>query len=164
MNTKEYSPLSKTIIGLLTMMTILASSIISADPGGTDENEGHYNQKTGEYHYHRKITPLPEQDNISMQRQAITQANIDAVSDADQNAMWYGAGFLFGIFGVGAAYVATPSVPTIRLMGKSPEYIIFYTDTYKQAARDRHVEQATSGCIAWAGVLVIYYLFSTGQI
>lgn len=154
----------KTCISIIILLAIFPHFTAFADPGETDENEGHYNQQTGEYHYHRKIPPLSEQDGFLIHRQAVIQAKIDAVSDANKNSMWYGAGFLFGVFGVGAAYVATPSIPTTRLIGKPPEYVIFYSDAYKEAARDRHVEQATSGCIAWAGVVLIYYLYSAGQL
>lgn len=30
-----------------------------AHPGGLDANGGHYNRKTGEYHYHRKPAAKP---------------------------------------------------------------------------------------------------------
>lgn len=43
---------------------------------------------------------------------------MDAITDAQRDNTWYGAGFLFGVFGIGAAYVATPSVPPRRLLGK----------------------------------------------
>ena len=143
---------------------IFACSIVSADPGETDENEGHYDQKTGVYHYHRKITPPIEQDYILIRSQAIKQAKIDAVLDANRNGMWYGAGFFFGVFGIGAAYIMTPSIPTSRLIAKSPEYVIYYSETYKQAARDRHVEQATAGCLGAGVLLTLYYLYSSGQL
>lgn len=38
---------------MLTLITfILISTIVLAHPGSLDSNGGHYNRKTGEYHYH----------------------------------------------------------------------------------------------------------------
>ena len=159
----RYSHLSLVLMALT--LSLLVCSIVSADPGETDENEGHYNQKTGEYHYHRKVTQPPvAQDIIAVQSQAITDAEMDAITDAQRDSTWYGAGFLFGVFGIGAAYVATPSVPPRRLLGKTPEYIVFYTDAYQQAMKKERVEQATTGCLIWGGVLAFYYLYSSGQL
>lgn len=72
--------------------------------------------------------------------------------------------FFFGIFGIGAAYVMTPSVPAERLLGKSPEYIIFYTNEYQKAIQKKHVEQASIGCLLQGGAALLYYYYSTGQL
>ena len=151
------------MLGTLTL-SIFICGIVSADPGELDENGGHYNQKTGEYHYHRPVTPPNEQNNFAIQARAIADAERDAVADAKLDNTWYGAGFLFGVLGIGAAYVISPSVPPRRLLGKTPEYVIFYTDAYRQAIKAERVEQATTGCIIWGGVLAAYYLYSTGQL
>jgi len=45
-------------VGPLTVLLVIASAV-SAHPGGLDKNGGHYNRKTGEYHYHRKVEPAP---------------------------------------------------------------------------------------------------------
>ena len=37
---------------IFVVVSLLAAS--DAHPGGLDANGGHYNRKTGEYHYHRK--------------------------------------------------------------------------------------------------------------
>ncbi|MBQ3202759.1 MAG: YHYH domain-containing protein [Clostridia bacterium] len=39
------------ILALLTLLWVCAI-VVSAHPGGTDENGGHYDYSTGEYHYH----------------------------------------------------------------------------------------------------------------
>lgn len=38
---------------IFVVVSFLAAS--DAHPGGLDANGGHYNRKTGEYHYHRKL-------------------------------------------------------------------------------------------------------------
>ena len=153
---------------IITLILFLSFShtVSLADPGEIDEKGGHYNQKTGKYHYHRQISPPLEFPDTSTQihSSAIATARRDAIADAQRDNTWYGAGFLFGVFGVGAAYVMTPQVPPVNLLGKPPEYIIFYTDAYQQAMRTLRVEQATTGCLVWGGAVAFYYLYTSGQL
>lgn len=45
--------MKKSLICTVVLLTLLTSSLaVFAHPGGTDANGGHYNRKTGEYHYH----------------------------------------------------------------------------------------------------------------
>ena len=48
--------ITRGIIFLL-LFTCLTCGVSYADPGETDENEGHYDRLTGEYHYHRTVAP-----------------------------------------------------------------------------------------------------------
>lgn len=146
------------------ILSLFISGIVSADPGEVDQNEGHYDQKTGKYHYHRQVTPPTEYSGSALHAQAISDAKIHAATDAKTDSIWYGAGFLFGVFGIGAAYVVTPSVPPMRMLGKTPEYVVFYTDAYQKAMKTERIEQATTGCIIWGGVLAGYYLYTTGRL
>lgn len=43
----------------LILAVISLTSFSEAHPGGLDANGGHYNRKTGEYHYHRKPATKP---------------------------------------------------------------------------------------------------------
>ena len=147
----------------LLLFTGLTCGVIYADPGETDENEGHYDRLTGEYHYHRKTPPI-DPNIVAIQSRAIADAERDVLRDAKSDNTWYGAGFLFGVLGIGAAYVMTPDVPPMNLLGKSPEYIIFYTSAYEQAMKRERVEQATTSCIAWGVLVGLYYLYSSGQL
>jgi len=45
------------ITSLLPLILISLTPFADAHPGGLDANGGHYNRKTGEYHYHRKPAP-----------------------------------------------------------------------------------------------------------
>lgn len=150
------------IVALLLTSILFIFGIASADPGELDEKGGHYNQQTGEYHYHQPITP--QEKSLSVHSQAIANAQTEATADAEQDSTWYGAGFFFGILGIGAAYIMTPPVPAERLLGKSPEYIIFYTNEYKKAMQKKQVEQASMGCMIHTGLLLLFYLYSTGQL
>jgi uncharacterized membrane protein YfcA len=72
-------------------------------------------------------------------------AEADAKSDVS-TLLWMGAGFLFNLLGVGAAYIIVPSPPASRLLGKSSEYVAVYTDSYQSAARNVQVKNALIGC------------------
>ena len=69
---------------------------------------GHYDRLTGEYHYHRTVDPSIGRDIVAIQSRAIADAERDVLRDAKSDNTWYGAGFLFGLLGIGAAYVMTP--------------------------------------------------------
>ena len=150
------------IVALLLTSILFICGIASADPGELDEKGGHYNQQTGEYHYHRQITP--EEKGLSIHSQAITNAQTDAAADAQRDSTWYGAGFFFSILGIGAAYIMTPPVPAERLLGKSPEYIVFYTTEYQKAIQQKHVEQASIGCLLQAAAVGLYYYFRSQRL
>ena len=80
------------------------------------------------------------------------QAGQDAAADVNE-FFWFGGNFLlssvgcciFGTAGVLTAYLYKPPPPASRLLGKSPEYISLYLDTYQDAARFRRVVPATLG-------------------
>lgn len=78
-----------------------------------------------------------------------------AAADRDINTtLWFGAGCLFGIFGLGAAYVIEPSPSATSLLGKSPEYVAVYTDCYRDGAQKIQKSKAMTGCLVGTGVQV----------
>lgn len=97
---------------------------------------------------------------FAQQTSDAAQAIMDAERDADQanTFVWIGVGILCGIFGIPIAYLAEPSVNPMKLVGKSPEYVVYYTNTYKQKVKKEQTLAATGGCLMWslAYVLVIY--------
>lgn len=54
------------VIGTATALALICSSILYAHSGRTDSSGGHYNKKTGTYHYHsgskvsKKTTSKPQ--------------------------------------------------------------------------------------------------------
>jgi hypothetical protein len=77
--------------------------------------------------------------------------------------LWFGAGCMFTYFGVGAAYLITPSPPATRLLGRSIEYVYAYTDAYAASARSVQTSNAWWGCIlsntvGWGLYVVIVLL------
>ena len=98
--------------------------------------------------------------------QAIIDAEIDAAAAADPLLWMIGTfigtsvvGCLFcGLPAIGVAYIHQPSPPIARLMGKSAEYVILYTQTYKEKIRSYQVMDATIGCVG--GSLVAALIWS----
>lgn len=82
----------------------------------------------------------------------------DANKDVD-GCLWLGAGCLANIYGIAAAYVVVPSPKISRLIGKSPDYILIYSDTYRKTAKNIQVKKSTQGCLIFAALylLMIYY-------
>lgn len=88
----------------------------------------------------------------------VVQAKIDAEQDVSANVnsvLWFGSGFLCGVFAVGGAVLYKPSINPARLIGKSPGYITVYTDTYNATARNKQLLSASMGCLVW-GTLFLY--------
>jgi len=98
---------------------------------------------------------LNAQEKVNVQ-EVCTKAQMDAKTDVN-GTLWMGAGFLFGLFGIGAAYLIEPDPPASRLLGKSPEYVAAYTDCYRDAARDIQVKKATVGCVIGTLLYIGFY-------
>ena len=95
--------------------------------------------------------------------EAVTRASRDASFDIDTR-LWFAVGCMLGPLGIISAYVlegATP--PSSRFIGKSPEYVTLYTDTYKAKMLSLQSKSATDGCITTSVVsiaLVSYWLLN----
>ena len=86
---------------------------------------------------------LAQQGDLAAGRMAGSTA---ARTDTNGTA-WLAIGCLFGCLGVGAAYVLEPNPPTTALLGKSPEYVAAYTDSYRQTAKRKRTSKAWTGCV-----------------
>lgn len=92
----------------------------------------------------------------------VSKAIEDANMDAQQNIsnIWFPIGCFFGIWGIGAAYYLTPTPPTQRFIGQSPEYIQAYSNEYKKVMRQKQAHKALSGCITGAFLTVLAFIIS----
>ena len=88
------------------------------------------------------------------------QGIIDATRDAKQadTQVWALVGCFGGVFGVAGAYALTPSVPPIKLLGKSPEYVSYYTQTYQQEVKNQRTKNAALGCVGGYAAVVFFYV------
>ena len=86
---------------------------------------------------------------------ASEDAKIDAQADVSP-ILWFVAGFGCGVCGIAAPYVLKPTVPVDRLIGKSPEYMVLYTQEYQRRVRREQAERAALGCVVGTLVSLAY--------
>lgn len=92
----------------------------------------------------------------------IDQGRMDGERDGKSDVsqwLWMGAGCLFNLLGIGAAYIIVPSAPATRLLGKSSEYTAAYTEAYQNGARGSQVRNAVIGCVVGTVAYSLFYLF-----
>jgi len=108
----------------------------------------------------------PVLTNVAMAQQASrateiaeAQAAGKADAEADTNkTIWFIAGCLGGVLGLLISYVYTPTPPSSRVIGKSPEYVAAYSDAYRERAKKIQTDTALMGCGAYAAACAAYYL------
>ena len=101
-------------------------------------------------------TPVATENLATVRAQAITDATRDAHNTISSTG-WYFIGCLGGIAGVIAAYVFDSNASQARLIGRSSDYAIIYSDTYTQEAKKIKTHKAWSGCIT-LGVFYVAYV------
>jgi hypothetical protein len=105
--------------------------------------------------------PMPGQPYYAPPPVDAARASAEAMTDAhaDTNGtLWYFAGCLLGVIGILIAYVSEPSPPPARMMGKSPEYLAIYTNTYKAEARSIQGRSAIYGALTTVVVVVALWV------
>ena len=81
----------------------------------------------------------------NLQAEAIIAAERDAQNDVNKS-LWFLVGCYGCVFGLIIAAGIKPAFPATRLLGKSPEYVAFYTDAYKEEAKRLQTNSALAGC------------------
>ncbi|MDE0087439.1 MAG: hypothetical protein OXU23_17085 [Candidatus Poribacteria bacterium] len=92
----------------------------------------------------------------SEQAQAMADAERDVTIDVNSE-LWFFGGCLGGIFVLVFSHIHEPSPPASRLLGKSPEYVAFYSDSYKAKAKNIQTSRAMAGCLTGAAVSCVGY-------
>jgi len=109
------------------------------------------------------IQVLPPQPTAAAEdlAQASSLAAMDAQSDTNRG-FWLGAGCLFSFVGIAAGYLVSPTPPISRLVGRSPEYVMVYSDSYARSARSVQGRMAIIGCAASTLVFGFTYAMFAG--
>ena len=97
----------------------------------------------------------------SLQMDAIAAAERDAQNDVNRG-LWFLGGCFGGVIGVIVAYSVEPSPPATRLLGKSPEYVAFYTQAYAKKAKKLQTNSALGGCCVSTLYVAIYGVIQEG--
>lgn len=87
----------------------------------------------------------------SVQAEAVAAAEADAKADTN-TTFWFIVGCFGNLLGLLYANYDVPTAPASRLLGKSPEYVAFYSDAYVLKAKKLQTNQAVKGCVANAAV------------
>ena len=87
----------------------------------------------------------------------ITASTIAAQTNTNK-MLWFGAGCLFGLLGVGAGYLIAPTPSPATLMGKDQNYVAIYTDNYQKVGKSIQGKYALYGCAAESVGFIIYYI------
>ena len=109
------------------------------------------------------LYPIATHAQITEARQDITtQSVIDAKTDVKAAYAWGAGGLIgatihpcLGLPVVIGSLLFTPSPPAHRLLGKSPEYVLLYTDTYVRETKNQRGIYASVGCL---GGTVLYFV------
>ena len=97
---------------------------------------------------------------------AVADARKDAEADINQTR-WFFFGCCCGLTGDMAALRAEAEIPTQRLIGKSPEYVVLYSEEYRRKIKSLRTNYVVRGCVGGAvitGVTTIVLLSSWKQI
>ena len=101
------------------------------------------------------------------QETEVQRATEDALRDVEQDVSkitWGISGFFCSVCSVAYAYIDKPQVPASRFVGKSAEYVSFYTDAYHREVRKQRGQAAVIGCLAGSIFSTItYYLSDQSQ-
>ena len=95
------------------------------------------------------------------------QARIDAERDAELDVskiLWVVVGFFISLIGILIAYIYQPNPPATKLVDKSQEYAMFYTEAYQAKARNLQLTYAAIGFAIGAGIGIIFFLASMAMI
>ena len=97
------------------------------------------------------VTPQFVDPAEALKMQAIADAQKDVEAYINK-PMWFIIGCMFPVFGLVGPYIYKPPVPAGELVGKSPEYVAYYTDAYKVHMEKRQFRYALNGCITAGAV------------
>ena len=100
-------------------------------------------------------TPFVTFAQQNLQMEAIVDAERDAQNDVNKG-LWFLGGCFGGVIGVIIAYGVEPSPPATRLLGKSPEYVAFYTQAYAEKAKKLQTNSALGGCCVFTLYVATY--------
>lgn len=95
----------------------------------------------------------------------VNQARMVAEQDAETDVsklLWVVVGFFINLIGLLIAYIYQPTPPASRMIEKSHEYTMYYTEAYQAKARNLQLSYAAIGfAISCAiGLLIVIAMFA----
>ncbi|MCG9129472.1 hypothetical protein JT359_17930 [Candidatus Poribacteria bacterium] len=89
------------------------------------------------------------------------QARVDGEQDAELDVskiLWIVVGFFISLIGILIAYIYQPNPPATKLLDKSQEYIMFYTEAYKDKSRSIQLTYSAIGFAISTGITIFFFL------
>lgn len=93
---------------------------------------------------------FPEYPNVGpnpVEAQAINDAERDASAHLNK-LLWFTTGFSLPVIGIFLSQRNQRSIPGARLLGKSPEYVAFYTNAYRIKMKKLRFNWSLIGCLS----------------
>ena len=109
------------------------------------------------------LTSLPISAQSGIAAQAIRDARRDAEREVNK-VVWFAGGCCFSGITYAAAVIMTPEIPINRFIGKSPEYVFFYTQEHQRKTRALQTKYTVMGwLVGFAGCIVATAYFSNDE-
>jgi hypothetical protein len=99
------------------------------------------------------IDAQEKNDQVTVNIDEYMMGKLQGQADSHGQPLWFIAGLGCGIIGVGAAYFIKPNPPSGKLLGQTSNYILGYTDGYKNKGREKNT---TYACVGWVAWIIIY--------
>ena len=146
MKINSYFSLLVFIITLIMFSTPILTNIQAHDPDPVQYDEGE-RQPLDDVQI---FVPRRTNDTNDVSKSEETNAVADAKRDVKAHinkTLWFTAGCFFPLIGPAYSQQNQKSVPSARILGKSPEYVAYYTDNYKIEMKKQRYNWALVGCI-----------------
>jgi len=90
---------------------------------------------------------------LGQQQDAANQARADARAKVN-GGTWLIIGIFLGVIGYAIALLSPPRTPASALIGKSPDYVAVYSETFEEEGKKIQMRKALTGCLIGTGIQV----------
>ncbi len=97
----------------------------------------------------------------------VNQARMVAEQDAETDVskiLWVVVGFFTSVIGLLIAYIYQPTPPASRMIEKSHEYTMYYTEAYQAKARNIQLSYAAIGFAVSCGLILLLFIATLAMI
>ena len=156
---KEINP-SFNLMVFLAIALIVSASLLPIAQAQQSSADDTHNVPEGPWLENGEFI-FPEYSNVGqspVEAQAINDAERDASAHLNK-LLWFTTGFSLPVIGVFLSQRNQRSIPGARLLGKSPEYIAFYTNAYRIKMKKLRFNWSLLGCLSSTTVagLVVFW-------
>jgi hypothetical protein len=143
------------VVSLVVLLTVSTPLIAFRGPDPTQPAKPHKQAKpakqvdTTAEQNPESTQPLDPAEALKMQAIADAQKDVEAYIN---KPMWFMIGCMLPVFGLITPYLYKPPIPAGELIGKSPEYVAYYTDAYQVGMEKMQFRYALNGFITAGAV------------